>query len=389
MFFHIDESGNTGNNLFDSSQPVLSYGVLSSKTNVDALGRDMHKAMLAKLGVDALHAAELGIDRIEKISPMLIKLQNKMKFEFDYYFIEKPTYALVQLFESVFDAGLNKAVMWQTYWTPMRFYVIGYLSHLVDEALLRKAWDLCIARRIEQRFDEVITLLDELKRRVSDSKFDARAKEMMINALDFGMAHPQALDFGTPDPKIISPNAVGFQFVVSAMARQLRKKGFERAVAITLDHQQQFNAAQIKTHEAQRLIAQGLKKASTAEQNMILHHPLYAHLMRDEVFGRGIPQAAPLVSHSSHSVGLQIVDVYLWIANRIMSGSAIPEGMSELASLFMKRMNYDGIWMDGMMRRWRQFENNLPLFDELTEAQLEQAKRMVEEHRKTVSGLEI
>ncbi len=35
MYFYIDESGNSGNNLFDRSQPVLSYGVLSSEVNVD------------------------------------------------------------------------------------------------------------------------------------------------------------------------------------------------------------------------------------------------------------------------------------------------------------------------------------------------------------------
>ena len=43
MYFHIDEAGNTGNNLFDSDQPRLSYGVLSSLVNADALCIDVHK----------------------------------------------------------------------------------------------------------------------------------------------------------------------------------------------------------------------------------------------------------------------------------------------------------------------------------------------------------
>ena len=46
MFFHIDESGNTGNNLFDANQPVLSYGVLSCRTNVDVLCSGLHKQIL-------------------------------------------------------------------------------------------------------------------------------------------------------------------------------------------------------------------------------------------------------------------------------------------------------------------------------------------------------
>lgn len=42
-----------------------------------------------------------------------------MEFDFDYYFIEKPDYALVLFFDAVFDAGLNEAVKWDVYWTPM------------------------------------------------------------------------------------------------------------------------------------------------------------------------------------------------------------------------------------------------------------------------------
>ncbi len=35
MHFYVDETGQTGRNLFDKTQPVLSYGVLSSDANLD------------------------------------------------------------------------------------------------------------------------------------------------------------------------------------------------------------------------------------------------------------------------------------------------------------------------------------------------------------------
>jgi hypothetical protein len=35
MYFYVDESGQTGLNLFDENQPYLYYGVLSSKTNLE------------------------------------------------------------------------------------------------------------------------------------------------------------------------------------------------------------------------------------------------------------------------------------------------------------------------------------------------------------------
>lgn len=389
MFFHIDESGNTGNNLFDASQPWLSYGVLSSPTNVDALGIPFHKAMLSRLGVEALHASHLGEERIEEISPLLLQLQKKMRFEFGYYFIEKPTYALVQLFEAVFDAGLNEAVPWIHYWTPMRFLLIHQLSAIVDDEILQKSWVLCSTKKIEKNYEEVVELLMELRRRTVESVSDRRFNEVFLGAFDYGIRFPEKLDFGALDPKIISPNAIGFQFVVAHMARLMRKKGVRRVTAITLDYQQQFNSSQLKTHHYQSLISQGLRKSSRKDQDVLLNHPLYAHLSRKEILGHGIPDQLPTVSRSSASIGLQMVDLYLWIMNRVVRGNELPVGTLELASAISKKTYYDGISMLGMQSRWEQFENELPAFEELSQTDLERAVSMVEAQRTKVAALNL
>ena len=39
MYFYVDESGQTGINLFDLQQPVLYYGVLSSPHDMDEAAR--------------------------------------------------------------------------------------------------------------------------------------------------------------------------------------------------------------------------------------------------------------------------------------------------------------------------------------------------------------
>jgi hypothetical protein len=387
VFFHIDESGNTGNNLFDNSQPWLSYGVLSSSTNVDALGIPLHKAMLSRLGVEALHASPLGEERIEKISPLLLQLQKKMRFEFGYYFIEKRTYALVQLFEAVFDAGLNEAVPWIQYWTPMRFLLIHQLSTIVDEDLLQKSWALCSAKRIERNYAAVVELLTELRRRTVELVSDQRLNEVFLNAFDYGIRFPEKLDFGTSDPKIISPNAIGFQFVVAHMARLMRNKDVRRVTAITLDYQQQFNSSQLKTHHYQHLISQGLRNSSHKDQDVILNHPLYAHLSRKEILGHGIPNQLPTVSRSAASIGLQIVDLYLWIMNRVVRGNGLPAGILDLASAISKKTYYDGVSMQGMQGRWEQFENELPAFERLSKSDLERATNMIEAQRTKVSAL--
>ena len=79
MFFYIDESGHTGNNLFDSTQPYLYYGVLGSQLNLDILAEPEVRKMRKILGVeDRLHAAELGETNLVKILPDLYKLSKEL-----------------------------------------------------------------------------------------------------------------------------------------------------------------------------------------------------------------------------------------------------------------------------------------------------------------------
>lgn len=387
MYFHIDESGNTGNNLFDPNQPRLSYGLLSSKTNADALGAPIHQAMLAKLGVKSLHASPLGMGRLEEIAPHLNALHRKMNFEFGLFVIEKRTYALVHLFEAIFDAGLNEAVPWSYYWTPLRFYLIHHLDQLVDDDLLQHAWRLSIDRRIDRRFGEVVELLSALDQRLQVSGFDARIKEVMRDALRFGMNHPDRLDFGATDPLLVSPNAVGFQFVFAEIAAQLRRKSARSASVIAIDHQQQFNAAQKETHRMQELIAKGLRRAPEKDRNYIINHPLYRHLSRDEVLPPNLPGVAPQVWRNTASIGLQITDIYLWVMNRALSGEELPPGLGALANSILPRMRFDGIWMDGMRRRWTTFEQELPSFEHLTSEQLKSAQVAMDAHRAKVASI--
>jgi hypothetical protein len=60
MYFHVDESGHTGTNLFDEDQPILYYGVLSSKFNIDNQAEKELSVLRKRLGVQRLHASELG-----------------------------------------------------------------------------------------------------------------------------------------------------------------------------------------------------------------------------------------------------------------------------------------------------------------------------------------
>lgn len=389
MFFHVDESGNTGNNLFDPNQPRLSYGLLSSKTNVDVLGVRLHKEMLRGVGVPALHANELGIDRLSTIAPLLCELQRKMRFCFDYYYIVKPDFAVTMLFEAVFDAGLNEAVKWDAYWTPLRFVLLLKLNELLDESILKQAWKLCTVKRAEKYEQDIVELLTELKRRAEASSLDARSKELLVDAFRFGIARPLDLDFGAPDPRFVSPNTVGFQFVVHAMSRRLRKARRKDAYRIVIDKQQQFNRSQQELHSIYQIASDGYARLDSSERKFLLHHPHHYGVDENIILHRGIPRKAIAVSTSADSIGLQIVDIYLWITNRVLSGAPLNPELSELAGLFFRRAITDGISLEGLVGRFQAFEQNLPALDELSEDQRNVVKASVEAHRKKVESLQI
>lgn len=388
MYFHIDESGNTGNDLFNADQPRLSYGVISSRTNVDARGVDIHRRMLRKVGKTELHAKNLREEGIIAISEDLLALQKKMEFDFDFYFIEKKTLAVVVLFDSIFDAGINPAVRWESYWTPLRFMVVHKLAYILDQELLRTAWNLCIDRNAKRRQSEIVTLLTTIRDRALATDWDYRSKETIVDAVTFGIANPEALDFGHPDRKLVSPNAVGFQFVGSCMARRLRSKKIRDAASIVVDRQTEFNQAQLETSRVQRLMAEGWKKATPQERALFFNHPLYAHMDEDELFNAGLPTRDACIADSSTSIGLQIVDIYLWIAQRMMSGS-LPPRLTGLAKKIFRRSLVDGISMRGMEKRFEHFLSILPPIEQLTDEDLRSAAASIEKHRKSVKEMNV
>ena len=387
MFFFIDESGNTGNNLFDAGQRVLSYGALSSKKNPDALCVKLHNQILRELGEDSIHANQLGVGRLTAIAPLLYQLQIRMKFNFDYYFIDKPDFALVMFFDSVFDAGLNPAVKWDTYWTPLRYIFIRKLAELFDIELLKKSWSLCIDKKIDRRAADIKDLLLELLDRLKASPLDPRSIELMDSAFRFGIENPLELDFGHPDNKIISPNAVCFQFVALAIARRIRKAKRKDALGIIVDQQSEFNNAQIKTIHHSRLMSESIKKADQEHKDYLRFHPLHSQLDQNDVLGVGIPKKEIDIRDSKSSIGLQIIDVYLWIANRMLNQKELSEELIALSSTFLTKATIDGISMEGMINRWCNFERLLPSFDELTDETKAMHEENVNKHKEVINTL--
>lgn len=360
MHFYIDESGNTGNNLFDESQPIISYGVLSTKSNIDIIGRNIYNKILQITQSESMHANELGINKIIKIIPLLYQLHEKMSFNFDYYFVDKKFFALIAFFEAVFDAGSNKGVKWEWYWTPLRFIIILDLLNWLDDELLKASWNLCIDNNINTKKREITNLLKEVKKRIEITPLQQRHKEVLIDALSYGISHPLNLDFGTTHKNLLSPNNICFQFVCIGIAKRLRMNNITDATEIIIDQQSQFNSIHKFTSEFFKNISEARSKLNNEEKLLHLNNPLYRHLKPEDIMLEGMPSKQISISSSNKSKGLQITDLYLWITNRIIKEKAADKELTNFINKASTNIIIDGISSQTVLSSWVNFEKELP-----------------------------
>jgi hypothetical protein len=390
MFLHVDESGNSGNNLFDPNQPVLSYGVLSSRWDVDTHGTEEREAILRQLGADALHANQLGDVGLNMIADALANLHYTFDFRFDYYFIHKRSFAVVTLFNAVFDAGINTAMKWDWYWTPLRFPLIAVLDHILDDNLLSESWRLCLVpnNRIDRERDSIVALLSNILARLEASDVDVRFREILRDALRFGIQNPLGMDFGIYSPTALSPNTIGFQFVLTAIAYR-QKVHRQKALGITVDRQTQFNAAQVNEYEMQSKLAAALR-GDIAGRGTYLAHPFLAGVREDTAtLISHFPEEHVTISPSDQSFGLQVTDTYLWLVNRYIKGRDVPLRLAPILESVFSQGMIDGISISAMIQRWKAFEQGLPSFANVTPEQQAQTLDSIDKHREKVKSLEL
>lgn len=298
MHFYIDESGHTGPNLFDPAQPMLYYGMLSSKVNVDVLAEGRLKSIRTQLRVTRLHAAELGNGRLVQIVDQLCDLQSKLDLRFDVYRVAKPDHAVISFFDQVFDQGMNPAVTWTGYWTPLRYILLAKLASLFDERLAALAWTARLELNDEKSEAMLVQVCQELAERAA-SLSDTRSIELITDSLNWAAANSAKISYNAKTKKdrlSIMPNIIGFQSVMMGIAARLTKTE-RKASRIVVDQQSQFN-------KAQRTLAEFYTAARSI--------PFVSGPGLPEVSFKGMPTIPIEFSSSGKSPGLELTDIYLW-----------------------------------------------------------------------------
>ncbi|MDQ1228499.1 hypothetical protein QE443_004760 [Pantoea ananatis] len=345
MHFYVDETGHTGPNLFDRTQPVLSYGVLSSPDDLDKVAEAELASLRKKLGVQRLHAAELGMYRLDDVVDTLLVLQKKRRIRFDVWQVVKRDHAIISFFDQVFDQGLNPVVPWSAYWTPLRYPLLLNLSNLFDDELAEKAWRARLEAHDERSSSLFSEVCGELLQRVHILS-DARSVELITDALSWAIVNFDELGYNckTNKEKLqIMPNMIGFQSVLHGICSRLGAPN--RKADIIVDQQSQFNTTQRELNE-------------------------FYYQIREQpwVLGPGLPvmdmknmPAKPLVFQSgTKSAGLELVDIYLWIFKRYMEGKELTRPLTRLLYTNLKTARTDSVSLQSVAKRFKEFFEKLP-----------------------------
>ena len=346
MYFYVDESGHTGSNLFDENQPILYYGVLSSKINLDAAAKQRVINIRKKLGVERLHAAELGNGELVKILKDIELIKKRYNLCFDIYRVAKSDHALISFFDQVFDQGVNPAVPWLSYWTPMRYVLLLKLSSLFDEELLKEAWAARINIKTDDANKALTSICNTLLTRVSNLP-DKRSQIVITDALMWASENPNAIYYNIKSKKDlldITPNIIGFQSVMSGIAQRLLKHK-TKASRIVVDQQTQFNKAQIKLSDFY-----GKHRNTPFENGPGL----------PDIDFSGMPETPISCTSGTESIGLELVDIYLWVFKRFMEEKELAPELFSIIKGQLHRGRSDEISINAISSRWGKWFEELP-----------------------------
>lgn len=364
MYAFVDETGNTGANIFDEAQPLFLTAALITKVDFDLAYKGEYARICGLLGVSALHASELGFGRLEQVADGLLKLLKKADARFFISRVEKRYLLATKVFDTFFDSGENPAVPWQAYnIRPLRLILAFKVAYLLDERIAKLFWTM-LMERSEAR---ARTLIPEVCQAMIDRVGilpDARSREVITEALEWSKAHPEGLDFyqaGKQAKNGHMPNMVAFTNLLDGL-EDLSRKWNRRVRLVRHDRQSQFESTLAEWHDL----------VSNAPPDPI-------HLPGETRVLQKVHSSDFEVAASDSSPGIQVTDCILWIFKQFLAGREIPFHCARLINFAMRRGMQNDFSFEGVNRAMQEQFGHM-LDSEIDDEQLQRAKELQERY---------
>ena len=300
---YIDESGNTGANLFDPIQPNFYSGAAITTFDFDKKYPDLLRNIAVSHGKEFFHANEIGLHGLK---PHLKTIQSVIKrdnLRFHLARIIKKDLALAKFFDTFFDPHENRASPYHVYWAlPLRFLLMIKLDRIVSDDARKMFWSALMdgdEKRATSNFKASIKLVQAALPEIHDD----RSREIIKEALVWAHDNFEAIGFYSKIKRYKIPhypNLVAFPEMLAAFERQA---DYHDQIVTEVKHDRQS--------EVEPVLRDWHEMISQASDGEI------------SVFGRkhkvrAVPQSTFVISNSKDSAGIQLVDLILWLRRQKM-----------------------------------------------------------------------
>ena len=301
LFAWADESGNSGLNVFDTGQPMFWSGTLISPMDLDT-GASVHADWLSATQSTELHGKTLHFSGLNKIADSVRDFLRRNSCKFVLTRIEKEFHVITTFVTIVFDSDVNETV------APLYDHVPIFRKDIAKEFMSifhlrdRKEFWSAYLKRDLGAFSK---LLLNLELRVRELCVEERLAGFICEALSWARVNPARI-MHAPISLEESPNARALLLLVDGIHKMAGAEA--RVIRFRHDEQPEFGKMFVADFEK-------IKNAFGPLGSP--YAPAYAHPVH--LFDCGLE----LVS-SRTSLGLQLIDVLLYLMSRHLNGSYHP-----------------------------------------------------------------
>lgn len=342
MWAYIDESGNTGANLFDPDQPFFTNIAMSSPVDFDAAYQDRVGKIAASVGQPYLHASELGALGVESVAPEILDLVRSASLRFYFAFVNKPDVAAFKFYDALFDPADNPAAARHTYnIRDLRLLLLVKLGSIlsVDDAKL--FWNALMAGPTPKAKQDSKGSIENVLGRVNELP-DLRSRQLIRDILDWARGNLDTLSMWSPRKKDRYghlPNLFTFPALFQSISDAARDWDV-KVDKIVHDRQSQFQSTLREWHS----LFEGI------EPETIVHFgdtPIQFPDIQNSKFEIG---------ESGSSAGLQIADLVLWTFSRKVAGQPLGANTTDLLDFCFSPLN-----VTHHSFRWLEYELQISL----------------------------
>ena len=312
---YVDETGNTGRKLSDREQPVFRYGLLVTKGISEQELEEIVNGVPGKTPGKEIKGSRLSGKNVGLWLPKVKKWEEGKRITFDQVVIEKKALGLCNMYECLFDAGLNEEMNKVLYWTGVKTIGVRLLGSTMREETLEE-WDKLTlgpeSRRMAGLNNIIARVREEIETAI-DRYQGAEGEEERIQGLKIlhkavvgAERNKDAVDWSIIGSRRYSPNIWGMRFAMQLLARHCV---VGEKIKMVLDEQVEFEQTQREASDLVRRVPPFLET-----ERGTIDHPMLAGFGDREMLRR-IPHGDVEHINSKDSAGVQLTDLYLAITD--------------------------------------------------------------------------